>query len=493
MAETSLIDYRPQAYETLFLGEMVYERRPPETEVGVAGLLRLYTETRGRRSTGNVKLVEQRVGHILQQHDTNARQPGREDDALFGLIDPTTDLPLLIELTSAIMTRWNKALLIRQEPPFFSDDQDEWPIPAVESLVLETASATLKVLPFMTGRAPGLSAAQKANVVQVVAKWGPDFVESWISGAILEEWLTTHGLPAEEIAYWKKEITPGYRKIILNGSITDPLPNLKKLKQNLELLADDNLIAEQMGWSVQEVTDFFLPSHRKELAIAYLSNPLASLVKIKANMALLTEAKIAELLGWSLPEVQDIFSLSVRRRIAVNNVRHPLSAVEQVKHNLTILSDRAIARETGWDQADVHDFFTPGLRRRYAIKNLANPLLPIRRISQNMTLLSDDNIAQRLNCTPDQARQNISVRLRRYFAIHNQTDPLNAIERYQRNLTGLTDEAIASRLGWTAARARATIDESMRKYVAATYITDPMQGIEDFAGGKIDIKFRFLD
>ena len=498
----SLVNNREVAYEALFLGELPYESQPNEQDIGLSGLWRAHTVKKG--SNGNdlndfLETIPATVTAVLSQHNTHANSEiGDDGQAIFGLVDPTSSLPIIANIVAKTVSTWEKSLWrnkydsitarsitgdpTKQNQSSTTDSVDRERLAhrlACESLIIETAAAAMTVLPLWAKRPLHPTMTEQKNIAKVLANWGPQFTIEWLSGSILNTWLQAQDITGEDNQQWQKLFSPSMLRQFAVYYINDPMSALDRVKTNLELMTDE-AIANRLGWDEDQVRDTFSPVMRKYIAIDYVE-PLAALDRVKTNLELMTDEAIANRLGWDEDQVRDVFSPSLRKYFATRNINDPFSALDRVKTNLALLTDDVIANRLGWETAQVKDVFSPSIRKYFAVCNIKDPMSALKRVAVNLDLLTDEAIANRLGWDEDQVRDAISPNLRLHFATKYIKDPLAALDRAENNLELLTDEAIANRLGWSTAQVKDVFSPSIRKYFAVNNIKDPMTALNRVA------------
>ena len=345
---SDLLDNRAAAYEALFLGELPYNPQPDEADIGLSGLWRVHTPKRGRNGDElnyHLDTIPSQVYGLLLEHDIAAHNPDEPVETIFGLLDPKTTLPIISNITSQALTLWEKALWRNQYGPVVSTNGTN-PVEAggvedaakerlanllaKKSLVIETAAAAMWVLPIFSRNALQPTRKEQADLAKILANWGPQFLVEWMDGSIITRWLDSLGITqTEKQDLLSTTFTPAIRKYLAVHNITDPLAALDRVKTNLDLLNDNQTLAERLGWSETEVTATFTPTIRKYLAVNNITDPLAALDRVKANLDLLNDNQaLAERLGWSETEVAATFTPAIRKYLAVSNITDPLVGAE---------------------------------------------------------------------------------------------------------------------------------------------------------------------
>ncbi len=406
----SLVENREVAYEALFLGELPYNPQPNLQDIGLAGLWRAHTIKKGSNGDALNELlsaVPSIVTDTLLEHDAVAHSGDADGEAIFSFIDRNT-LPGVANTTAQVVKLWEKALWRNGESTVIATSVSDKPAHgsvtderlahwrASRSLITETAAAVLKVLPVFVSNPRKPNQAESRNLARVLANWGPQFVTEWMDGSILSKWLEQQNLTDEQSKEWQDTITPGLRKYIAIGNTVDPLAALDKVKANLELMTDE-VIADQLGWSIDEAKNIINPAIRKHFAVHNTVDPLAALDKVKANLELMTDEVIAERLGWSIDEAKNIINPAVRKYFAFNNTVDPLAALDKVKANLELMTDEVIADQLGWTANNAKTNFTPAMRKYFAVGNIADPLAAVQDYVSGKVLYCGKNFVVKPN------------------------------------------------------------------------------------------------
>jgi hypothetical protein len=339
-SEISLVDNREVVYESLFNGEMPIEPQPSIEDIGLTGLWRLYTEKFGRNGddlNGLLNSVPSKVNAILTEHDIHASSGEDNGEAIFSFINPELSLHHVSDVTSNVMAYWEKALYRNNYKSIFGDSksaegvrEDEKSLrlanyQSTKSLVLETAAAVMQVMPLWSEKPFNPSAAEKNKLALVLANWGPKFFTEWMNGTILRNWINQNAISDDDADAYQELFSPSNLKRFAINNISNPLDAFDKVAANLAYMNDD-VIAEYLGWSKEDVNQLFTPGIRRRFAINNISNPLDAFDKVAANLELLTDEVLVECLGWSRDEIKEIFTPGLRVHIAVRYGDDPLSA-----------------------------------------------------------------------------------------------------------------------------------------------------------------------
>ncbi len=338
--ETNLLQTRQIAYESLFSGECPDQLQPEFNEIGLAGLWRVFSQKFGRNSIELRNLLDtvpSKVATILTEHDELARSATDSNEAIFSMIDPTDTLNNVSDITSCVIGIWEKALFKNSEEPIFSKSKDKISeetdkrvrlvhFQTPESLVIETAAVVMQVLPIWSETPFNPSKADKTNLAQILANWGPGFLKQWMDGTILNKWIEKQSIADTEAQEYNEIFTPGLLKHFVINNISDPLAILDKVAKNLAFMTDE-VLAEYLEWTEEEVKEILTPGLRKRFAVNNISNPLDALDKFAANLDLLSDEVLIECLGWSESDVIEKLTPGLRKHIAVRYSSDPLAAV----------------------------------------------------------------------------------------------------------------------------------------------------------------------
>ena len=283
----SLVDNREMAREALFFGELPYQPMPEEADIGIAGLLRVYTPKRGRNGgdlNDALSRVPDQVIKILVAQQVVATQCDN-GDAVFSFIDMDTPTArAVIGVTAYCMQAWEKAMHRSDGPSLLNPTQDIKTktdinerlghLLGAQSLVIETATAAAETLSVWCKNPNKPSDNELKNLSKVLSNWGPRFLTEWMNGSILDGWLKVQKLDEEEIAHWREIFTDSLKKHFAVENINDPLNALSRVKEHLETTLRDESIAERLGWSVEQVKEIFTDSLKKRFAVGNIGDPL---------------------------------------------------------------------------------------------------------------------------------------------------------------------------------------------------------------------------
>ena len=380
----NLVDNREVAYEALFQGELPYEPQPDEQDIGLSGLYREYTSKKGRPrgiEESHYDRIPEIINAILSDHESLSRSPeGANGGAIFSFLKPEYQT-IIMELTSGAIIKWEKALIRNEQPFLISEDTGHLDdisnerlahLVGMQSLVIETAAAAIGSLPAFVENPAKPTKTEKEDLSKIISNWGPNFVNEWFSGKIIEEHFRQSGLDDAEIQELLDTFTPSMRRYFAVGNINNPMEALDRVKANLESLSDE-AIAERLGWSEEEAGEFITPSIRRRFAVSNITDPMEALDRVKANLESLSDEAIAERLGWSEEKAREIITTGILRQLAVEHINNPMEALDRVKANLESLSDEAIAERLGWSEEEAGEFITPSMRRRFAVANITDP------------------------------------------------------------------------------------------------------------------------
>ena len=283
-----------------------------------------------------------------------------------------------------------------------------------------------------------------------------------------------------------------------------------------KFLHDDEFLAKQVGFSLEETREFFTDDVRKKLAINNISDPLDAVIRVKENYTkVLTDENIFTELNkdpnvqFEMEEVKELFTDGVRKYLAVKNISDPLDAVIRVKENYTktlthenIFTELNKDSDVTFDISEVKELFTGSVRKRLAVGNISDPLDAVIRVKENYAkTLTHENIFTELNKDPnvqfemEEVKELFTDGVRKYLAVKNISDPLDAVIRVKENYTKtLTHENIFTELNkdsdvrFDISEVKELFTDGVRKYFAVGNIESPILGLCNFVTGKIASK-----
>jgi hypothetical protein len=380
----NLVENREVAHEALFQGELPYEPQPEEQDIGLSGLWRAHTQKGGRKGEivdSHFDEIPKIVDAILSNHEKLSRSSeGANGAAIFSFLNPELQ-EIVTEITTGAIKNWELALYRNEQPFLLGKDTRHLDdisnerlahLVGMQSLVIETAAAAIGSLPAFVENPAKPTKTEKEDLSKIISNWGPNFVNEWFSGKIIEEHFRQSGLDDAEIQELLDTFTPSMRRYFAVGNINNPMEALDRVKANLESLSDE-AIAERLGWSEEEAGEFITPSIRRRFAVSNITDPMEALDRVKANLESLSDEAIAERLGWSEEKAREIITTGILRQLAVEHINNPMEALDRVKANLESLSDEAIAERLGWSEEEAGEFITPSMRRRFAVANITDP------------------------------------------------------------------------------------------------------------------------
>ncbi len=414
----NLISQRPEAYEALFKGEMIYDEQLPVSELGLSGLWRVYSVKPGGAGAvleRRLDAVPERVGAILHEHDEQARDLDYQGDAIFSILSPST-MPDVIDTTSRIIKLWEKALYRNKKDPFFEGRSYF----VTRSLTLEAAAAVLQTLPrFAKKPLKGVSETDKQRLATILANWGPNFLRSWLDGTIAADWLEKEGTSAQDIEEWRTIFNFSAFKYFAYKNVPDPLDAIRRYKEGYESLTDE-AVMKRTDWTLAETQEVMTSARRKQIVKHNMTDPLRGIEKVKEGLALLTDDAIAKRPGWTSQEVAEI-TPALRRVIAVESPSDPFGALDRIKARLDTLTTARIAEHLQVDPSYVEQTFT---RRDilYAAVHTKDPLDLLKRANRNLELLSAESGSKK---RPGRTHFKL--------AINNVDNPLDALRKHIKN------------------------------------------------------------
>lgn len=422
----NLVSQRPEAYATLFKGEMLYDDQPPIHEVGLNGLWRAYSVKHGSISVvmeEHLQAVPTFVSAILHENDEKARDPDYQGDAIFSIASPSY-LSDVIDITSRIIKFWEKALDRNKEALLFKEPSGF----AARSLTLETAAAVLQTLPIFAKRPiQGVSETDKKRLATVLANWGPNFLQSWLDGTIAGEWLAKEGTPPGEIQDWQCVFSPSQFKYFAYKNVPAPLKAIRAFKAGYESMTDEAII-QHTGWTLEAVQDIMTPGVRKRIVATNITDPFRGLAKVKENLAQLTDEAIAERLQWTKRKASDIITPAMRKIIAVNYMGDPFAAIDRLKASLELLTTERIAEHLQRSPLYVEQTFTPR-DMLYIARHYTDPLGALKKVIHNLDLLSDQSVSEYLGLPLHKVKDIEYPEGKVQFAMSNTVDPLRALRK----------------------------------------------------------------
>jgi len=497
----NLVDNREVAYEALFQGELPYEPQPDEQDIGLSGLYREYTSKKGKPrgiEESHYDRIPEIINAILSDHESLSRSPeGANGGAIFSFLKPEYQT-IIMELTSGAIIKWEKALIRNEQPFLISEDTGHLDdisnerlahLVGMRSLVIETAAAMLEVLPISATKPMDPTIADKNELINIISNWGPKFAKEWFSGTIIEEHLRKSGLEDSEIQERLHEFTPALRRRLLYTKPQRPLEQLDRVIANITLMKDDKAIATRLGWSVDEVKEFFTSSSRKTIAVGNITDPMSKLDKIRVNFELLTDDNLGnhirqyELDDSQIQEFLDSLIPSRRRQIAIDSI-DPLKTIDKIFYNLKSLTDESIASALNIDPREAGIMFTRSMRAFVSYGNIKDPMSALANIKRTADMLTDDNIASELGIDPIEASEILPSSQRIFFAFSHRKNPMAALRRIRNNIDMLTEDNIASELG-ISIEAAAVITKKMKQYFAKGNLKNPLSGVSKYLRGEV--------
>ncbi len=233
----NLVENREVAYEALFKGELPYEPQPDQLDIGLSGLWRAYTTKEGKKGetvNNHFDQIPLIVESILSDHEKLSRSSdGSGGAAIFAFLNPEYQA-LVSEITTGAVKNWELALY-RNEQPFIltnNENLDEISserlahLVGLQSLIIETAAATLEVLPVFVVNPKGPIKSEKAKLSKLISNWGPNFVREWFDGKIITRHFKESGLDDAEVKEWLNTFTPSIRRRFAVNNISDPMEAL---------------------------------------------------------------------------------------------------------------------------------------------------------------------------------------------------------------------------------------------------------------------------
>lgn len=347
----SLVESRPMTYSALFHGEMPYEPVPSLETIGLAGLWRVHTNKRGLDSNKlnhHLDRLPPIVTSTLVEHNERAHSGAVDEETIFGIIEPRT-LDDVVEVTALMVRWWEKALWKNNMCSVLVLDQiRDRPIERAQrahrrAVIIEAAAAVLQALPVFVTDPYTLSASEKKGLAKVLANWGPLFLQKWMNGDILSQWLEPQDISEKEAEEWQAVFAPYIRKRFITSNVNNPIAALDQAKTNLEDMTDTN-IAQHLQWTIEEVQSVIQSGLRKHFAVINIANPWKAMEKVKANLAFLTDQNIAMRLGWTSEKVRATIPHGMRKYFSVHHINDPLSALERYAQDKLVYGGKIFSR-----------------------------------------------------------------------------------------------------------------------------------------------------
>jgi hypothetical protein len=523
----SMIDNRPYSYKALFNGELPYEPKPDPEDLGLAA----FTRSKGRSK--GLSREQQQTKASISEHVANLinKQPRRLEvterleeldiqeanvasiynlnsilnvdnpNSIFSFICSKQEVDIIASIVSKVLSYYELALSRDGSQLFPSVNNKEFRTKqdlkahnasrlGYDALALELAASVMQVLPIFTNKnKPGSdfkanklpSSLVQRDIVSLLTKWGPAFIQEWFDDTIIKNYLISEGLDHEQQQYWLGVFNWSTKSTIISNFISNPLDAVKRIKHNLEHILTDENIARELSWDIEEVRSIITSSMKKVLASTYISNPLEALRKVKYNLEnILSDENISKELNWDIEEVRGIITPSIKKHLAISNISNPLEALRKVKYNLeNILSDENIATELDWNIEEVKDMITLGRKKYLAINYISNPLGALKKIKYNLeNILTNENIAIEFDWDIEEVKDMITLGMKKHLAINHISNPLEALRKVKYNLENiLSEDNIVRELNWDIKEVKNIITPSIKKRLAINHISNPLEAL----------------
>lgn len=390
-------------------GELYSKPDAPQEECDRSlGGLALGMDFRSGKGRNGDSDLYQRVASVMELHNEAALHGG---ESLYALRDPA-DVPRIAKLASRVVSYWQRTCDRYDQPSPFEELSDAVDLdnPAVQR-VIELGSVILEMMQYgMTLSKAGVD--ERHYLPAFIARRSPEYARRWMKKDIIREYCDAEGIEyANALSY----ITPRQLKRTVITASQDPE---KKAARAITWFNDltPQKIADQTGWTEEEVTSAFSPE--RLMRLCWGKTP--PLDKIKSTMVGIdtefTPQLIAERLGWDLERVESLFTRKYVLTIALERA-DPQKKIDHIAYLLdNELSIRNIAATLDMPPQDIDDMFSPGFLRDVAF-GFSHPMKKIEQIARDFnTVFSIENIASELAISEGYAGVIFSKKMRINFA-----------------------------------------------------------------------------
>lgn len=319
-------------------------------------------------------------------------------------------------------------------------------------------------------------------LIMALANRGPRFIERWMNGDIIGDYLTQRFDDEETVRSWLGDLGPSARKSILSKNIKDPHSALARFVNNV-LSLNNEALADRFGMSPAEVGALVSASDRRAIAIGHPKDPVGFAEQaIEGFRGALGYENIATVMGCTPEEAELLLSPSARWRMAISNI-NPQGALERYSGNVQAIFEliRSLAEvERG--------YFTTGVISQIARNYPGKVEQATRTYLDNMKLLTTEHITNLLNLPPEESgevEQHFTRSLRERVALGFMNSVDSTLEAIGRNLGKISYKKMAVEFfGGDVSRAQETITVSMRYTFAVNNINNPMEAVREYLAGE---------